>query len=253
MSSPHKTAEQIAAELAALQAIKPSLPAESDCGDDNLAAIDAQISVLRDRLTLNEVYEAYQGCTYTLHRALRAHFWAAGKLAPLAYSPAKMWASTLTADDQQPPPAPAAADAMVQLIRAKGADVAPRVTVEDVEANIVDEVYFTAEQGYQAAMRAKHPDLAEMGNGFPYGSLGLLTFCVMLLRNGFTVTGESACASPENFNADIGRQVARANAINKIWPLMGYELRSRLAGYSAGRAAQLHHGGGNDALKALTR
>ncbi len=59
-------------------------------------------------------------------------------------------------------------------------------------------------------------------------SLGLLTFCVLVLRNGFTVTGESACASPENFDAGIGRKVARENAINKIWPLLGYELKSRL-------------------------
>ena len=61
-------------------------------------------------------------------------------------------------------------------------------------------------------------------------ALGLLTFCVLVLRNGFTVTGESACASPENFDAEIGRKVARQNAINKVWPLMGYELRSKLAG-----------------------
>jgi hypothetical protein len=59
--------------------------------------------------------------------------------------------------------------------------------------------------------------------------LGLLTFCVLTLRNGFTVTGESACASPENFNADIGRKIARQNAVGKIWLLMGYELRSKLA------------------------
>jgi hypothetical protein len=49
------------------------------------------------------------------------------------------------------------------------------------------------------------------------------------LRNGFTVTGESACASHENFDAEIGRKIARANAVQKIWPLMGYELRSKLA------------------------
>ena len=60
--------------------------------------------------------------------------------------------------------------------------------------------------------------------------LTLLTFCVLELRNGFTVTGESACASPENFDAEIGRKIARANAINKVWPLMGYELRTNLAG-----------------------
>jgi hypothetical protein len=54
--------------------------------------------------------------------------------------------------------------------------------------------------------------------------LDLLTFCVLVLRNGFTVTGESACASPENFDAEIGRKIARQNAVQKIWPLMGYEL-----------------------------
>lgn len=59
-------------------------------------------------------------------------------------------------------------------------------------------------------------------------SLRLLTFCVLVLRNGFTVTGESACASPANFNAEIGQRVARENAVAKIWPLMGYQLRQRL-------------------------
>jgi hypothetical protein len=60
-------------------------------------------------------------------------------------------------------------------------------------------------------------------------ALGLLTFCVLILRNGFTVTGESACASPENFDAELGRKIARQNAVAKVWPLMGYELRSKLA------------------------
>jgi hypothetical protein len=46
-----------------------------------------------------------------------------------------------------------------------------------------------------------------------------------VLRNGFTVTGESACASPENFDAEIGRKIARQNAVAKIWPLMGYALK----------------------------
>lgn len=59
-------------------------------------------------------------------------------------------------------------------------------------------------------------------------SLSLLTFCVLVLRNGFTVTGESACASPENFDAEIGRKIARQNAVNKIWPLMGYALKQQL-------------------------
>lgn len=111
-----------------------------------------------------------------------------------------------------------------QAIQAAGANVGPRITPADIEANIVDETYFTADQGVKGA---RLDDGKQLGN--LHGSLYLLTFCVLVLRNGFTVTGESACASPENFNAEIGRRIARENAINKIWPLMGYELRSKLA------------------------
>ena len=57
-----------------------------------------------------------------------------------------------------------------------------------------------------------------------------LTVCAIKLRNGFIVTGESAAASPENFDAELGRKIARDNARNKIWALEGYLLRSKLAG-----------------------
>ena len=71
--------------------------------------------------------------------------------------------------------------------------------------------------------------VADAFQGAPqHEALGLLTFCVLVLNNGFTVTGESACASPENFDAELGRKIARQNAVNKIWPLMGYELKSAL-------------------------
>lgn len=56
-----------------------------------------------------------------------------------------------------------------------------------------------------------------------------LTVCCLTLRNGFTVTGESACASPKNFDAEIGRKIARENARNKIWMLEGYLLKEKLA------------------------
>lgn len=56
-----------------------------------------------------------------------------------------------------------------------------------------------------------------------------LTVCALTLRNGFIVVGESAAASPENFNVEIGRKIARENARNKIWALEGYLLRSKLA------------------------
>lgn len=55
-----------------------------------------------------------------------------------------------------------------------------------------------------------------------------LTVCCLTLQNGFTVTGESACASPENFNEEIGRKIAKENARNKIWALEGYLLKQRL-------------------------
>ena len=75
-------------------------------------------------------------------------------------------------------------------------------------------------------MDATREGVMRVGDEVP---LSLLTFCVLVLQNGFTVTGESACASPENFDADVGRKIARANAINKVWPLMGYALKCQLS------------------------
>lgn len=112
--------------------------------------------------------------------------------------------------------------AIEQEIQAKG-KTAPRVTPDDLQANIADEFYFTAGDGMFGR------EVAECGQGVTNeASLNHLTFCVLILRNGFTVTGESACASPENFDAKIGRKIARQNAEQKIWPLMGYELKQRL-------------------------
>ena len=111
--------------------------------------------------------------------------------------------------------------AIEQEIQEKG-KTAPRITPADIEANISSEHYFTAADGIRGAN-----DL-ECESGDP---LTLLTFCVIELRNGFTVTGESACASPENFDADIGRKIARQNAVAKIWPLLGFSLKQKLQGY----------------------
>ena len=111
-----------------------------------------------------------------------------------------------------------------QDIQTKGL-TAPRITPADIEANIVSVHYFTAMDGIAGNLGCQ-----KIVAGLPISSpLDLLTFCVLVLRNGFTVTGESACASPENFDAEIGRQIARENAVNKVWPLMGYELKSKLA------------------------
>jgi hypothetical protein len=83
-----------------------------------------------------------------------------------------------------------------------------------MEQEIASEWYFTARDGVYGATL----DGPSVCDDAP--ELGLLTFCVLVLRNGSTVTGESACASPENFDAEIGRKVARQNAISKVRPAM---------------------------------
>jgi hypothetical protein len=107
--------------------------------------------------------------------------------------------------------------AVEQEIQTKGL-TAPRVTPDDIEANIDREHYFTANDGIRAATGIADDRAPER----------LLTFCVLVLKNGFTVTGESACASPENFDAELGRKIARQHAVDKMWPLMGYALRNTL-------------------------
>lgn len=95
---------------------------------------------------------------------------------------------------------------------------AARVTPADIDAAIVSKHFFTAADGMTGLDEyVKHDS-----------PLWLLTFCVIVLRNGSTVTGESACASPENFDAQIGRDIAFKNAREKIWLLEGYLLKQKL-------------------------
>ena len=108
-------------------------------------------------------------------------------------------------------------------IQAKGL-TAPRVTPADIEAEIASEHYGTA--AYLGDL-----GIIKCGSDERPQSLSRLTICVLVLRNGFTVTGESACASPENFNAEIGRKIARQKAVEKLWPLLGFRLRDKLIGH----------------------
>jgi hypothetical protein len=89
-------------------------------------------------------------------------------------------------------------------IQAKGLN-APRLTPADIDTQIIGEQYYV----------------------FPGTTM---TVCLLTLKNGFNVTGESAAASPENFDEQIGRDIARRNARDKIWSLEGYALRNKLAG-----------------------
>ena len=88
-----------------------------------------------------------------------------------------------------------------QEIIAKGL-TAPRVTPQRIDEVIVGEDYHV--------FNGRH------------------TVCCLTLANGFTVIGESSCISPENFNAELGRKIARDNAKQKIWELEGYMLRWEL-------------------------
>ena len=119
--------------------------------------------------------------------------------------------------------------AIEQEIQEKGL-TAPRVTLAEIEGNITSEHYFTAADGMLGAYRNNNDVyVGSMPTDFNMTALPLLTFCVLVLNNGFTVAGESACASPENFDAELGRKIARKNAIDNVWPLMGYALKERLA------------------------
>lgn len=123
-----------------------------------------------------------------------------------------------------------------QEIQRKGL-TAPRITPNDIAENIASEHYFhyfTAAQGDRQAVMDEAFASGDgslrtdfEGRSTP-ATLGLLTFCVLILRNGYTVHGTSACASPENFNAELGKRIARENAVREMWPLMGYALRERL-------------------------
>jgi hypothetical protein len=95
-------------------------------------------------------------------------------------------------------------EAMIENeVQAKGLS-APRITPEQIDAKVTGEDYHV----------------------FPGSQT---TVCCLTLANGFTVTGESACASPANFNEELGRKIARGHARDKIWVLEGYLLKQSLS------------------------
>lgn len=93
-------------------------------------------------------------------------------------------------------------EAIEQEIQEKGLN-APRLTPEDIDKTIFLEQYHV----------------------FPGTTM---TVCCLQLTNGYCVVGHSAAASPENFDEEIGKKIARANARDEIWALEGYLLRQSL-------------------------
>lgn len=96
--------------------------------------------------------------------------------------------------------------------------VAPRVTLQDIENAIIERCDFTAGQACQAL-------------GLPVGhrALGVMSICILVMKNGYTVIGMSAPASLANFDSDLGKKFAYDSALRQLWPLMGFCLRDRLA------------------------
>lgn len=106
----------------------------------------------------------------------------------------------------------------------------PRVTPDAVQGAIASEHYFRAADGIIGvafvAQATGAPDPTPDAMPQP---LELVTFCVLVLQNGFTVVGTSAVLSAANFDAQVGRDVARRDAVAKLWPLMGFRALDRLA------------------------
>ena len=108
----------------------------------------------------------------------------------------------------------------LQATEAECAAVADRerVSLADIQANISGYCCFTGRDV------AKFMPLAL--------EAGCLTICLLTMKNGFTIVGKSAPADPANFNADLGAKLAYEDAVRQVWPLMGYELKSKLAAQS---------------------
>lgn len=103
--------------------------------------------------------------------------------------------------------------------------VAPRVTLATIEAAISSTHYFTGAAAVNMTGPIAQPVPRE---------LEPLTICLIVMKNGFTIVGKSAPASPENFDRDLGRKFAYDDGVRQIWPLMGFALRDRLANGAKG-------------------
>lgn len=107
----------------------------------------------------------------------------------------------------------------------------PKITPADIEAQIKSCIFVNA---FEAAVWKQGANKnagmpGESAVAFVPWELQVLTICLMVLKNGFTVVGKSACVSPENYDRPLGEKIAREDAIDQIWPLMGYALRDKIA------------------------
>ncbi len=114
-----------------------------------------------------------------------------------------LWSSTVTSGSTPATQVSSFPEAAIEAEIQDKALTRPRLTPADIDGQIVEGQYYV----------------------FPGTTL---TVCCLTLRNGYCVVGQSAAVSPENFDEEIGRKIARAEARDKIWALEGYLLKERL-------------------------
>ena len=97
-----------------------------------------------------------------------------------------------------------------------------KITRGHVESAIHSEHYFGAGEALRAIDEGEF--LTWVDEAPSRLALDMLTICVLVLKNGFTVTGESVCLQPEYFDADVEREAARQDAVQKCWPILSHAL-----------------------------
>lgn len=139
---------------------------------------------------------------------------AEGRSAVAALALERVW---LTADsDRDTAPGEAMNSLKATEAASAAVAVAPRVSLVDIEGAIAHRFDLLAGNAVGVLPGEIPP-------------LNVLSICILVMKNGFTVIGKSAPAAPENFNRELGRQYAYEDAVRQLWPLMGYALRDRLA------------------------
>lgn len=104
---------------------------------------------------------------------------------------------------------------------------APRVSLDDIKANITCTAFITGDR------LVAYAEASGTSGGVLSPSLNVLTICLLVLRNGFTIIGKSAPADARNFDPELGQKLAYEDAVRQVWPLMGYALRDRLSATAA--------------------
>jgi hypothetical protein len=95
--------------------------------------------------------------------------------------------------------------------------------LEQINKTIAHEYYFTAADGVRSSQKVTGKMTGKAS------SLEQLTFCILVLRNGFTITGQAACVVSENYDPYLGERLAKEDAVRQVWPLLSYELKTRIA------------------------